>query len=69
MTGPAPLDKVRRYRLAAMRSLERGDGLDLLTKKEFEEWYQLFCMAGDGAPMEREEFCMSLCFLAAMAER
>ena len=57
---------MNRFVKAAERSLTHGDGLDLLTADEFEEWFDLFSCGHGGAPMQREEFCMALCFFAAM---
>ena len=61
-TGKA---KERRIR-AARRSLTHGDGLGVLTEREFEAWFNLFSN-DDDMPESPEEFCMTLCFYAAMA--
>lgn len=59
------------YRKAARRSLERGDGLDIVVrnlKLDTAWWkYALGCPI-EVAPVEREEFCMALLMLAAIAE-
>lgn len=52
--------------LAAERSLTHGNGLDLLTDREFDFWLDRLHGGSDGT-FNQEEYCLSLCFYAAMA--
>lgn len=59
------------YRQAARRSLEDGDGLGVVAPhRRLDNAWWAHCMAcpvGE-TPVERDEFCMALLMLAAIAE-
>jgi hypothetical protein len=57
-----------RYLIAARRSLEHGDGLIHLPRRDFERWYQTFWDNWDMF-CDNELYCLSLCFMAAMARK
>lgn len=61
----------RIYRQAARRSLEEGDGLGVieLHRRLENRWWEYCSACPDGStPVDREEFCMALLMMAAVAE-